>query len=69
MQEKTFFNRFKSRLFPITNSDEIPTHEPTPELATEPTKHNKSKLKLEQRFMNEGEKDIDGQIFWNYFRY
>ena len=47
-------NNFKATLFPIQNSDEIPTREPTPKVATEPTpdisteptEHNKSKLKL-----------------------
>ena len=50
-------NNFKSRLFPIKNFDRIPTREPTleptPELATEPNKHKKSKLKLQQEFINE----------------
>ena len=55
------FNSFKSRL------DKIPTREPTPEAAAEPTarttpnvateatitKHKKYKLKLQQEFMNE----------------
>ena len=53
--------------------------EPTPELATEPTRilfyltrHNKSKLKLQQEFMNQiidDEKDINDEIFWNCFKY
>ena len=53
--------------------DRIPTHkptpEPTPELSREPTKHKKSRLKLQQEFMNEvtaGEKDMNNEIFWNY---
>ena len=53
--------------------DRIPTHkptcEPTPELSTEPTKHKKSRLKLQQKFMNEvtaDEKDMNNEIFWNY---
>ena len=59
---------FKSRLFPITSLDKIPTREPTepktePEVATEPTpkpvreptptKLKKSKLKLQHKFINE----------------
>ena len=66
-------NNFKRRLFPIKKLDKIPTHgptcEPTPELATEPTKHKKSKLKFQQKLMNEiiaNEKDINDEIFWNY---
>ena len=39
-------NNFKTKLFPIKKLDKIPTREPTPELATEPTKQTKSKLKL-----------------------
>ena len=46
-------NNFKSRLFPIKNLDKVPTREPTPEPVTEPTKQKKSKLKLQQEFMNE----------------
>ena len=40
-------NSFKSRLFPITNLDKIPTREPAtkPEVATEPTKTIKAKGK------------------------
>ena len=61
-------NSFKSRLFPIKNVDKIPTHEPPPKPAAEPTEttpkvatksaeatpteHKKSKLKLQQEFMN-----------------
>ena len=41
-------NNFRIRIFPI----KIPTLDPTPEVATEPatepTKHKKSKLKLQQ---------------------
>ena len=47
-------NIFKSRLLQIT----------------EPIKHKKSKLKLQQEFMNEiiaDEKDINDEIFWNSF--
>ena len=49
------FNNFKSRLFPTKNLNKIltseRTREPTLELATEPTKHKKSKLKLKQEFL------------------
>ena len=38
-------NNFKSRLFPIINLGKIPTREPTPEVATEPTKAIKAKGK------------------------
>ena len=44
-----FSNDFKSRLFPIKKLDKISTHEPTPELAPEPTKHKKSRLKLQKK--------------------
>ena len=46
-------NRFKRRLFPIKNEDDIPTGEPTPQPAAEPatkttpTKYKKSKFKLQ----------------------
>ena len=80
---KKILDNFKSRLFPIKNLNKIPTSEPTPEkaaeLATEPTpkqatdatptKHNKSKLKLQQAFMNEiivDKKDINNEIVLNY---
>ena len=46
-------NNFKPRLFPIKNLNKGPTSEPTLELATEPTKHKKSKLKLQQELMND----------------
>ena len=69
-------NKFKSRLFPIKNFDKIPICESTPEVATEPAtepiNYKKSKLKLQQEFMNEviaNEKDINYEIFWNYFKY
>ena len=66
-------NNFKSRLFPIKILDKILTGEPTPELATEPTKQQKkSKLKLQQDFMNEliaDEKDINVEILWTYLKY
>ena len=58
----------------ISNKElgKILTCETTLELAPEPTKHNKSKLKLQQEFMNEiiaDEKHINDQIFWNCFNY
>ena len=56
----------------MKNLDKIPTRKPTSELATEPTKHKKYILKVQQEFMIEiiaDEKDIDDEIFWNYFRY
>ena len=75
-------NSFKSRLFPIKNRDKIPTRkpaaEPKPEVAIEPapelapTKHKKSKLKLQQKFMNEiiaHEKDINNEVFLDYLTY
>ena len=37
-------------MFPIKNLVKVPTLEPTPEVATEPTKHN---LKLQWEFINE----------------
>ena len=49
--------------------DKIQTGEPTPEQATEPTKHKKSKSKLQQKLMNgikDDKKDIINEIFWNY---
>ena len=81
-------NSFKSRFFPIKNLDKIPSRDPGTEPATEsevatepapkpatettPTKHKKSKLKLQQNFINEiiaDEKDINNGIFSNYFKY
>ena len=56
----------------MENLDEIPTREPTPDLATETTKHKKSILNLQQEFMNEiiaKEKDINNELFWSYFKY
>ena len=47
-----FLHNCKNRLFPIKNLDKIPTHQPTPQLATEPTEDKISKLKLQQEFMN-----------------
>ena len=43
-----------------------------PELATEPTKIKKSKLKLQQELMNEfiaDKKDISDELFWYYVKY
>ena len=75
MREKVLSN-FKSRLFPIKNLHKIPTHVPTPEIATEPatepTKHKKSKLKLQQEFIDKilaNEREINDEIIWNYFKY
>ena len=65
-------NKLGSRLFPTKKLDKIPTRELTPELATEPTKHKKSKLKLQQELMDEimaDKKDKNDEIFWNYFKY
>ena len=46
-------NNVKSRLFQKKHLDKISTCEPSPDLATEPTKNKKSTLKLQQEFMNE----------------
>ena len=67
-------NSFKSRLFSIKNVDKITTREPAAETAAEkiPTKNQKSKLKLQQEFIKEtiaNEKDINDEIFWDYFKY
>ena len=46
----------------MKNVDKFPTREAKLQLATESTKHKKSKLKLQQEFMYEiiaGEKDIN----------
>ena len=70
-KEKILKN-FKCRLYPVKKLDKTPTREPTAELAAEPTKHKKSKLKLQQEFMNEiiaNEQDISDEIFWNYFKH
>ena len=80
MQEKKFLITLKADYFKKQQQqqklDKIPTceptREPTPELATGPTKQKKSKLKLRQEFINEiisDEKEIDGEIFCNYFKY
>ena len=56
----------------IKNPNKVSIHESIPELAPEPTKDKKSKLKLQQEFMNEitaDEKDINDQIFWDYWKY
>ena len=50
----------------------MPTRQPTPELATEPTKHKKYKLNLQQEFMNQiivDEKNMSDEIFLNYIKY
>ena len=39
--------------FLYLNLDKIPTRKPTPEPATEATNYKKSKLTLQQEFMNE----------------
>ena len=71
-------NSFKSQLFSIKKLHKIqttePDAEPTPEVAKEPTptKHKKSKLKLQQESMNiiiADEKDKNVGIFLNYFKY
>ena len=69
-------------MFPIRNLDKRPTHEPTPEVATEPTKTAKalktktkrkiSSLKLRKDFLNKiknKDKNINEQIFKDYFFY
>ena len=60
-------------LLPIKNLDKIPTHKPAAE-TTEIAKLKKSKLKLQQEFMNEiiaDEKDMNNEIFLflSYFKY
>ena len=67
-REKILIN-FKSRLFQIKNLDKIPTCKPTQNLATEPTKHSKSKLKLQQEFINEIIADKKEIISSNSFRF
>ena len=73
-------NNFKRKLFPIKNLGKIPTCESkpevitklTPEIATEKAKHKKTKLKLQQKFMNQiidDRKNVNGEIFWNYFKF
>ena len=79
VQEKKFLITLKADYFKKQQQqqklDKIPTCEPTleptPELATGPTKQKKSKLKLRQEFINEiisDEKEINGEIFCNYFK-
>ena len=63
LQEKVLKN-FKSRAFPVINQDKTLTPEAAPKRA--PTKHKTSELILHKRF--EDEKDINGEIFWNYFK-
>ena len=61
-----------SRLFPKKNLDKISTCVSTPGVATEPAKRRKSKLKMQQEFMNKiiaNEKDINIEIFCKYFKY
>ena len=64
------FNNFKSRLFPVKNLDKIPTSEPAAEPAADktPTKNKRSKLKIKLEFIA-NEKDINYEIFWDYFKY
>ena len=66
---KKVLNNFKSSLFPIKNLDKIPTGEPTrkatAKLATKPTKHRKSKLKLQEEFMNEIKANKKIYKWWN----
>ena len=53
----------------------MPICESMPELLKkpkEPTKHKNSKLKLQQKIMNEiidDKKDTNNDIFWKYFQY
>ena len=63
-------NSFKSRLFPIKYLDKIPTREPAAEPAADktPAKSKRSKSKLQLEFIA-NEKDINDEIFWDYFKY
>ena len=63
-------NSFKRRLFPIKNLEKIATREAAAEPDTDktPTKHKKSKLKLQLEFIA-SKKDINDEIFWDYFKY
>ena len=79
-----FFKRYTWRIFIIgrcwwwqsnfaaklKSLDKILTLEPTPELATKPTKQKRSKLKFPEELMNEiiADKKND-DIFWNYLKY
>ena len=65
-------NNFKRRLFSIKKSDTFSTPGLVPESAREPTKHTTYKLKQQQNVTNEiiaDEKDINYEIFWNFFKY
>ena len=67
MQEKMFIKKIKTDYFRKKNLDKVPTRESTPE----PTKHKKSKLKLQQEFMNRliaKEKHLIDETFWNHFK-
>ena len=70
-REKVLTN-FKSRLFSVKKLNKFSTREPTSEQVIEPAKQKKSKLKLQQGFMNEiiaDEKDINDEKLWNYVKY
>ena len=70
MQEKKFLIALKANDFQIKNLGKIPTHEPAAEKT--PTKHKKSKLKLEQESINEiiaDEKGLNNEIFLDCFKY
>ena len=70
-REKVLTN-FKSALFSEKKLNKFSTREPTSEQAIEPAKQKKSKLKLQQGFMNEiiaDEKDINDDKLWNYLKY
>ena len=60
--KENVLNNFEIILFPIKNLDKIRTFKPTPDLLKKLTKHKKSKLKLQQDFMNwiiANEKDMN----------
>ena len=63
-------NSFKRRLFPIKNLEKITTREAAaePDTGKTPTKDKKSKLKLQLEFIA-NKKDINDEIFWDYFKY
>ena len=46
-------NIFRGKLLPIKHLDKISTGKTTAKLATEPPKHNKSKLNMQQKYLNE----------------
>ena len=50
---ENILDNFKSRIFPIKNLDKTLTRKPTPELAIEPSKHEKNKFELQREFINE----------------